>query len=83
MEKLYLDSRAEWGEERTHRYIRDIQKTFATIAENPMLGHSAASIKPDLRLIRVVSHVIFYRPVPEGIVVVRVLHKRMDFLRHL
>ncbi|MGZ9116264.1 MAG: type II toxin-antitoxin system RelE/ParE family toxin, partial [Methylocystis sp.] len=29
------------------------------------------------------AHVVFYRKAPKGVEVVRVLHRRMDFQRHL
>jgi plasmid stabilization system protein ParE len=40
-----------------------------------MMGRRAAQIRPDLRRIEHVSHIVFYKTLPQGISIERVLHK--------
>ena len=41
------------------------------------------SVSADLYAYNIAAHVIFYTPTPTGILVIRVLHKSMDHVRHL
>ena len=74
-----------WGEEQAERYLRLLNTGFEQIAEDPTRGRPCDDIREGYRRHRVGHHVIFYRPEEEaGLVdVVRVLHERMDFGRHL
>jgi toxin ParE1/3/4 len=74
---------AEFGITQARRYRDQLQACFASITDNPALGKSADDLAPGLRRIRQQAHVIFYRPGPDHILIVRVLHHSMDFERHL
>jgi NADP-dependent 3-hydroxy acid dehydrogenase YdfG len=54
-----------------------------TIAETPKRGRLYRGRSRNYRRILVGSHVVFYREASERLVVVRILHQRMDFDRHL
>ncbi len=43
-----------------------------------MMGRVRPELADDLRFFPVEKYVIFYRPVEEGIIVVRVVHSRQD-----
>ena len=53
------------------------------LAEFPDLGRDASHIRPDYRKIATASHSIFYRKTEDGVLIVRVLRQRMDFVQHL
>ena len=53
------------------------------LAEFPDLGRDAGRIRPGYRQMETASHTVFYRRIADGILIVRVLHQRMDFERHL
>ncbi|HBK07703.1 MAG TPA: hypothetical protein DDZ81_17930 [Acetobacteraceae bacterium] len=53
------------------------------LAEFPEIGRDASHVRPGYRKIETASHSVFYRNTPVGVVIVRVLHQRMDFARHL
>jgi toxin ParE1/3/4 len=72
-----------WNEEQAARYIRALQEAIETVAADPQRGRSCEQIRPGYRKYAAGSHVVFYRATPKGIDVVRVLHQRMDFERHL
>jgi toxin ParE1/3/4 len=72
-----------WDGDQAVRYIRAIQEAIETIAADPARGRSCEQVRAGYRKYAVGSHVIFYRRSADGIDVVRVLHQRMDFERHL
>jgi len=63
------------------RLLERIGRTCDTLAEFPQMGRSRPELAPALRSIPVGSYIVFYRPVEEGIEVVRVLHGARDIDR--
>lgn len=74
---------AEFGVDRARNYRDQFAACFASLCDNPMLGRSADEIAPGLRRIRQQAHVVFYMPDETHVLIVRVLHHRMDFKRHI
>lgn len=72
-----------FGLGQAREYLLGLHQKFQTLAENPLLGRSATEIKADLRRLEYGSHVVFYLPEQDGVLIVRVLRKEMDFVRHL
>ena len=72
----------QWGPDRADRYVRDIWQAIERVAADPRRGRPIA-IRSGYRKYSVGAHVIFFRLLADGIDVVRVLHQRMDFERHL
>jgi toxin ParE1/3/4 len=71
-----------WGVIQADTYIRDKNRTFHALAEQPYMGKDCEWIRPSYRKHPVGRHIIFYYAVPSGIEVIRVLHKRMEVLQH-
>ncbi|KWV95321.1 type II toxin-antitoxin system RelE/ParE family toxin [Erythrobacter sp. AP23] len=74
---------AGFGVDQARRYRDQLQACFDSLLVNPMLGRSAEEVSPGLRRIRQQAHVVFYLADEDHILIVRVLHHRMDFERHL
>ena len=72
-----------WGERQAETYIGLIKEGVDVIAENPAVGRPCDDVRPGYRRYPVGSHVLFYRVREEDVVVVRILHQRMDVERHL
>ena len=72
-----------FGIEQARRYIAALEACFHTFSGKPSKGRSAEEIAPRLRRFRYKSHVVFFIPGGEGVLIVRVLHESMDFHRHL
>ena len=72
-----------WSEEQAERYIRLLNSEFKQIAEDPTLGRRCDEIREGYRKRSVGHHMIFYRLDGSDVDVVRVLHERMDFGRHV
>ena len=83
IEEIWDYTVGRWNDNQAVRYIRAIQEAIETIAADPARGRSCEQVRAGYRKYAVGSHVIFYRGSADGIDVVRVLHQRMDFERHL
>lgn len=68
-------SRRHWGAGQAAAYLRALDTAIHAAAAHPLRAPEA---HPPYRKLTVGSHLIFYRVEADGIVVVRVLHQRMD-----
>jgi toxin ParE1/3/4 len=75
---LYI---AEDSPENADGLLDRFDATFARLAEFPDMGRARPRLAPNLRSFSVSEYVIFYRPVQDGIEVVRVLHGRRRIIR--
>ena len=72
-----------WGYEQMDRYLNQINSAFEEIALQPTIGRDRVLFGQGLRSYSVGEHVVFFRTKKTHIEVIRLLHKRMDFKRHL
>lgn len=74
-----------WSEEQADSYYQNLVQAFETIAKRPeSAGHSYEDVRCGYRGCHSGKHIIFYRVLRNGKVrIVRILHERMDFGRHL
>lgn len=69
-----------WGRAQRNLYIKQLDDAFSMLAENPSLGISCDYIRAEYRRFPQGSHIIFYkRHGKSNILVVRILHKSMDY----
>lgn len=61
------------------RFIRAVVSRFPRLAAMPHLGRQREELATRLRSFPVGNYVIFYRPMENGIEIVRVLHGARDF----
>lgn len=83
LDDIWEFTEATWNADQAEKYLRDIGQAFNTIAADPRRGQDAGDIRAGYRKYATGSHVIFYRVVDDRVDVVRILHARMDFGRHL
>ncbi len=69
---------AQDNPEAADRFIRTIVSRFPTLASMPYLGRLREELSARLRSFPVSNYVIFYRPLEDGIQIVRVLHGARD-----
>lgn len=81
MEDILAYTIEHWGAAQLEKYKRILDGAFRKLEQNPDIGKT--SLPPDFRSLQAGSHVIFYRIDDTSIHVVRILHGRMDFSRHL
>ena len=63
------------------RLIDAIDEALMLLASSPEIGKIREDLAPSVRMFPVGKYLIFYRPIPEGIEVVRVLHGARDLRR--
>ncbi len=73
----------EWGTTHKTKYLTAIRKRFILLRQRPEIGAERGDIAAGYRSLIVGRHVIFYRAEGEGVIIVRILHQRMDVKRHL
>ncbi|HXO70568.1 MAG TPA: type II toxin-antitoxin system RelE/ParE family toxin [Bradyrhizobium sp.] len=69
--------------EQAEIYLRQIQRAIETVAADPKIARACDDIRPGYWKYPAGSHVLFFRITAKGINVVRILHSKMDFERHI
>lgn len=72
-----------WGMGQAKKCIREIQAAIERVAEDPDRGRAREEIRAEYRSYAVGAHIVFYVQRTSHVEVVRVLHQRIDFGRHL
>ena len=66
------------NETRADAFVDLIDQKFQALAAHPNLGRSRNELEEGLRSFPVGNYVIFYRAIPAGVEIVRVLHGSRD-----
>ena len=74
---------ATWGPKQLDVYRDKLDGALQAIGSNPQIGHSREDLPATHRAYLVGSHVIVYRIGADSVGVVRILHRRMSFARHM
>ena len=72
-----------FGIKQAEHYFDALKNCIQLLADNPNIGHSAEDILPEYFRFPYESHVIFYKKFSSSILVVRILHERMDSKLHI
>jgi toxin ParE1/3/4 len=72
-----------WGLDQAETYTRQLWKDIAIVADRPSSGRECTEVRRGYRMYPSGSHVLFYRHAADGIDIVRILHERMDYERHI
>jgi toxin ParE1/3/4 len=83
LEDIWLYTKDRWSIDQADRYLRLIYNEFEFLTKNPKSGQVNWNNELGYRSSRVKSHSVFYREQNDGIVIVRVLHSRMDIFSKL
>lgn len=71
-------SKSNWGAERAQRYGEELDLALQQVALVPAMGRTREAIAPGLRSFPVAQHVAFYIQRKDKIIVLRILHPRMN-----
>lgn len=63
---------------RAYSFIDEIQSSCALWAENPLAGRDRSGLADGVRSFPHGNYVIFYRPLHDGLAILRILHGRRD-----
>lgn len=72
-----------WGAEKANRYLEQLDLGFHQLSRNPKLGKPCDDIRTGYRCLHLNRHIAYYRLQARHIIIVRVLHERMDIGQHL
>jgi toxin ParE1/3/4 len=82
LDNIWQYSRDQWSENQADAYYLSILEALNAVLMGAASG-APVNVTAGYRKHLVGSHVIYYRSIPTGIEVVRVLHQSMDAKRHL
>mgnify|MGYP002712995770 CR=1 FL=1 len=74
---------SQWGVEQAEKYVRELWSVVKRAADSPTEFVDIGDVRRGYRKFSSGSHVVFFKVTGNGIDVVRILHQRMDFDRHL
>ena len=83
LERIWRFSAGNWGVDQADRYIDILVHGFVAISEAPKAAPTCDHIRAGYRRQTVERHVIYYRIGDTGVVIVRILHDRMEPQRHV
>lgn len=72
-------SAERWGEEQAERYSARLLEGVRNIRRHPDRHPVVGANWPGMRRLRIGSHILFYREETYAIIVIRILHERMDY----
>ena len=75
-----------WGEAQADRYRTGLNTFLAdmvVLADSGFQGRAVEGLPVNIRRMKYRAHFIFYQIAGEDLLVVRILHERMDYVRHL
>jgi toxin ParE1/3/4 len=72
-----------WGLEQRDRYLGQLFAGFEEIRRSPETGRSRDEVDKGLRSRRIQKHIAYYFVTRKTVIVVGILHERMDPSRHL
>lgn len=73
----------QWGEEKLVAYKNTIHKAFESIKDNPLIGREKMIKGLSVHAFRIESHDVYYLIHARTIIVLRILHEKMDSSRHI
>lgn len=83
LDKIWDYTAKAWDADQAENYLNALRRDMERLCAFPELGPSHSSRVASFRKLASGHHVIFYLVLEDTIEVVRVLHERMDLVRHL
>jgi toxin ParE1/3/4 len=72
-----------WGQDQTTRYMDALRDTMKGLLRGSVVTRARDDLRPGIQMAISGRHCIFFEVDEARILVVRVLHDRMDYRRHL
>lgn len=83
LDGIWEYSAGQWGTDQAETYLRRVQAVCLNLCDETALSQSAHQVLVDCRKAIAGSHVIYFRESADEIIVIRILHQRMDVPRHI
>ena len=76
-------SQRTWGLQRTTQYMAALRDAMKGLVAGTVVSRNRDDLRPGLQMATSGRYCVFFEADPSRILVVRVLHDRMDYQRHL
>lgn len=83
LDQIFDFTGERWGKAQALRYLREIQKCCDGLMSGLSHTRSANHVRPGYFKAAVEAHTISFRQTDNAVVVIRILHQRMDVDQHL
>ena len=83
LDEIWDYSAEQWGPDQADNYVLDLIGAIERIASGKRHGRPCDNIRAGYFKFACQSHLIFYKKEKDAVVLIRVLHQRMDFNRRL
>lgn len=83
LERVYQYSFDYFGIEKAESYVLDFDKAFRSISENIKIRLTYNELREGVRGFQINFHIIFYKRLGDQMIVIRILHRSMDYKQHL
>jgi toxin ParE1/3/4 len=83
VEEIWEYSVDQFGVDKADVYLHNLQRAAMTVTEDPGRGVACDEIRSGYRRFSVGSHILFFKASATRVVIVRILHRRMDFVRYI
>ncbi len=80
---IWIYGHQNWGITQADDYADSLERKFKSLAKLPRKYNLRNELSPPVRICPHISHIIIYTIENDTILVIRVLHKSMDFKRHI
>ncbi len=80
---IYKYTAVHFGFAQAGHYLEGLYQLLSRLGDNPGIGRLFTISRKTYRRFEYEGHVIFYKKRAKDILIVRVLHQRMDAKRHL
>lgn len=83
IKSIYRQSTLKFGPVQADRYYDGLIRTVQAIADRPLAVRERPELRRGIRIQPYQSHLVLFRVLDTGILIVRVLHSRQDIERNL
>jgi len=80
---IWFDGAKRWGINQADNYALKIDEMCDFLIENRGLGRDKSDVIAGLKSYPIGSHTLYYVEQGDSIVIIRILHQRMDYELHL
>jgi len=83
LEEIWSYTFHKWSHKQANKYSEEIDHAINTIATDPNTGQNIVHVKKKYWRYKINHHYIFYTKTKTYIKIIRILHEKMDSVRHL
>jgi toxin ParE1/3/4 len=80
---IFIYGSQHFGQSKAEHYFEEFNRTFLFLAENPLVCPERDEFNPPVRIHPHAKHLIIYTVEKDFILIIRVLHNRMNVMHQL